>query len=469
MADTLTVWDGIITSLMGIFTVGNITLDAFCALMIMSCFLGKYVKLTRKGVLLMSALFVLNAIYNTVSIFLRLLLSPGSLSYGRTIDITKLIYLYFFVVFFILYQTKRFWRALEGTVVLYCFQQYLQGVLLNVFGLIDGNPLLVINQLRDVSSVRSQLYYPCLFFVSLAVYLVFYFGFYKKGLFLRLKVREMVLLVAWIFVMEFVLGLSTGENGYEVKTVLLATFIPLLSVFLPIFLLMNRYRNFLRDKNVYQQTYLDAELEYVEQYKKAQTQTRAFRHDVINQLSFLSMLMHEGKTEQAKEQLDQMLGEVRDLSPKFVTGDQMLDCIVAMKAAKMEELGIPFTADGVADGGLNMKPMDVCGIFANALDNAIEAQERLEKASDRWIRFEIRRTGKFFVLRISNATDRKAKVERLFEGGYTSKKDAEYHGFGLHNIQNAVERYDGLLKVEAEEKRFTLAIMIPRSEKSKED
>ena len=144
----------------------------------------------------------------------------------------------------------------------------------------------------------------------------------------------------------------------------------------------------------------------------------------------------------------------------------MLDCIVAMKADKMKEMEISFALDGVIDGGLNLKPMDVCSIFANALDNAIEASSKsqTEDSSDSaWIKLDIKRTEKFFVIKIANSAAKQVDVEKLFmSAGYTSKKDKEHHGFGLRNIRKAVEDYDGLVKAESDESSFALSIMIPR-------
>ena len=75
----------------------------------------------------------------------------------------------------------------------------------------------------------------------------------------------------------------------------------------------------------------------------------------------------------------------------------------------------------------------------------------------------IKRTEKFFVIRIENSAEGKVDVEKLLiTSGYTSKKDKEHHGFGLRNIRLSVEKYDGLLKAESEEGRFMLSIMIPR-------
>ena len=159
----------------------------------------------------------------------------------------------------------------------------------------------------------------------------------------------------------------------------------------------------------------------------------------------------------------------------------MLDCIVAMKADKMKEMGIAFSTDGVVDGCLHMKPMDVCSIFANALDNAIEScshllpeakeddsedaatEESAATENKPHVDMKIKRTEKFFVINIANSAKGKVDVEKLLATeGYTSKKDTEHHGFGLRNIRRTVEEYDGLLKAESKDDEFLLAIMIPR-------
>ena len=62
-----------------------------------------------------------------------------------------------------------------------------------------------------------------------------------------------------------------------------------------------------------------------------------------------------------------MRTEVNALSPKVVTGDEMLDSLVSSKLAKMEELGIKFRLDGVIDGGLDWKPMDTCTVLNHTL------------------------------------------------------------------------------------------------------
>ena len=273
------------------------------------------------------------------------------------------------------------------------------------------------------------------------------------------------------------------EMQYKLLSYVFGAILPLMGGVAPILLVMTVAEKSLKEKNEYQETYLSAELEYIEQYKRTQTETRAFRHDIINNLSLTNMMLDEGKVEDASQHLKELLGNVKALSPSIITGDEMLDCIVSMKFDKMKEIGLEYSLDGVIDGGLHMKPMDVCSIFANALDNAIEAAskcldteyenpsnnpaDRTEnedfKSSAPRVDIKIKRTEKFFIIKISNSAKAKVNVEKLFmSSGYTSKNDKEHHGFGLRNIRDSVEKYDGLVKAESDDNTFSLSVMIPR-------
>ena len=216
------------------------------------------------------------------------------------------------------------------------------------------------------------------------------------------------------------------------------------------------------EKNKAQEIYVESELAYIEQYKKSQEKTRAFRHDIKNNLSLLQYMLKEGKVAEASGFLEEMSGQMKEMSPQYITGDEMLDCIVAMKADKMSEMGIDFSLDGVLDGGLHMKPMEVCTIFANILDNAIEAAGKVEDTDKRWISMTLKRSGQFWVINVGNSTDRQPDIDEIQAGGYTSKEDKGHHGFGLLNIRQTVEKQDGILKLETKEDAFSLTVMLPK-------
>ena len=43
----------------------------------------------------------------------------------------------------------------------------------------------------------------------------------------------------------------------------------------------------------------------------------------------------------------------------------------------------------------------------------------------------------------------------------TNKEDAFWHGFGIPNIERAVQKYEGECKIMKKNGRFTLTIIIP--------
>jgi len=307
------------------------------------------------------------------------------------------------------------------------------------------------------------------FSLALFLFMITYFRFYKPRRYFILGIPYRILFIVWVFIFSFIplipvmipSDIIDSAQRYRIMSFLYAIGIIVLGIAVPVIVIVIFAERNLREKNSYQESYLAAQLEYTKQYKKSQVATRAFRHDLKNNLSVTSMMLEKGQVEEAAAHINDMLGNVAALSPKYVTGDEMLDLIVSMKADRMEDLNIPFTLDGVVDGGLNIKPMDMCSIFANALDNAIEAASATDSPS---VNLNIKRTDKFFIIKITNSARTKVDCDRLLNSsGYTSKKDREFHGFGLLNIRRAIEDHNGVLKAESTDSTFTLSIILPRS------
>ena len=306
------------------------------------------------------------------------------------------------------------------------------------------------------------------FLFTLALFVVGYFGFYRQKKYYVIGIPSRILFIIWIvifIIFPYIPAAMSGEDftldeRYGIMSFMFGIGLVILGLAAPVIVVIASAERSMREKNKSQEAYLAAELDYIEQYKRKQTETRAFRHDVKNNLAMTSMMLEEGHVDEAREHIQSMLGRVSALSPQYVSGDEILDIIISMKADRMNELKIRFTLDGVVDGGLNIKPMDKCSIFANALDNAIEAASACE---DPFVSFDIKRTDKFFVLKITNSASTKVDIGKLLSSsGYTSKKDKDHHGFGLMNVRRTVEDCNGMLKAESDEGSFTLVIMMPR-------
>ena len=448
----------------------QIILALLIVVMVAACFLGRYVVLTKKLVLSSLGLLLLDGILTVV---LNLFFQNIDEEYILIIQYitSALTYVYGFVFYLLAFKEKKVVRAIEATVCFYVLTLYIS----------TFSQLIVVYALGGTDDIVNKLFFHNIgvgpewlaiiglsLLITLVLFLIVFFGFYKPKKYFVIGIPYRILFVVWtvlFIIIPFfpsVLPSSdiTIDYRYHMMSIMFAIGIFILGLAVPVIMIIATAERSLKEKNKSQEAYLAAELEYIGQYKKTQVETKAFRHDIKNNLAMTQMMLESGRTDEAREHISDMLGRVSALSPKYVTGDEMLDLIVTMKADKMDELNIKFTLDGVTDGGLNIKPMDMCSVFANALDNAIEAASKCE---DPFVTLNIKRTDKFFVIKLTNSAAKKIDVGKLLATtGYTSKSDKDHHGFGLMNVRRTVEDYDGILKAESEDKSFTLSIMLPR-------
>ena len=102
---------------------------------------------------------------------------------------------------------------------------------------------------------------------------------------------------------------------------------------------------------------------------------------------------------------------------------------------------------------------DLCILFGNILDNALEACGRLSCEERRFIEMEARQVKKCFLVEGKNSMDRREQ----YRDGSTGKRSPKGHGIGLLNVKDVVSRYNGTIRIEAEEGVFSISILLPIS------
>ena len=185
-------------------------------------------------------------------------------------------------------------------------------------------------------------------------------------------------------------------------------------------------------------------------------------HDLKHQITGRRGEADEEKRKQWLDKLEQELDENRLIEQ---TGNQVLDTMLAAKIFQARKNQIRITC--VADGKLLnfMHVTDICTIFGNGLDNAIESVITLENQTKRLIHVTLREQKNFILINIANYIEEEIKLGKG-ELPETSKQDKENHGYGLKSIRMTVEKYQGSMSVQAKNNWFELRILIP--EKNKE-
>ena len=157
--------------------------------------------------------------------------------------------------------------------------------------------------------------------------------------------------------------------------------------------------------------------------------------------------------------LDELEQGIKNYESMFKTGNGVLDTLLTGVSLKCSRQNITFTC--VADGTLlnQIYVMDLCTIFGNALDNAIEHVIQIEDTEKRLIHVTVTKMAEFVLIRVENYLQGDVKFDGELPS--TIKENKNYHGFGLKSIKYSVEKYHGTMEVKAEKHWFTINILIP--------
>lgn len=140
------------------------------------------------------------------------------------------------------------------------------------------------------------------------------------------------------------------------------------------------------------------------------------------------------------------------------TGNKAFDTIITEKSLLCEKNGVEFLAVAETERLHFMDDLDVYSIFANMLDNAYEATVKLPEGR-RMISLRVREEGNLLVVHLENTFG--GKVEYRDGRLFTSKEDADEHGFGMLSIQRAIKKYGGEMNVSIGNGLFEFDVVIP--------
>nr|WP_325182437.1 GHKL domain-containing protein [uncultured Oscillibacter sp.] len=182
---------------------------------------------------------------------------------------------------------------------------------------------------------------------------------------------------------------------------------------------------------------------YVAEARTRYEQTRSFRHDIKNHLSVLEGLLSGGRVEEGRAYLQKLEAASAALSFSCRTGNPVVDILLGEKLGLARAEGIEAEVSLVLPRSWGIDDFDLCVIFANALDNAVDACR--SGGPGRSIRVTGRRQGDFYMLAFENT---------CAEGPLPPP------GVGLANIRSAAEKYRGAVLTEKAGGRFSLSVLL---------
>ena len=146
---------------------------------------------------------------------------------------------------------------------------------------------------------------------------------------------------------------------------------------------------------------------------------------------------------------------LNELNQKYYTSNRVLNVILNDKFLSIKNADIKLDYK-IGDVNLDfIREIDVTTIFANLLDNSIEAASKVEK--NRFINFYVNQFNDFGVIKIINSMkDIPINKNNRFK---TTKKNHE--GLGIENVRKTLEQYEGTMVVDYTEDEFKVNVVIP--------
>ena len=121
----------------------------------------------------------------------------------------------------------------------------------------------------------------------------------------------------------------------------------------------------------------------------------------------------------------------------------VINSIFSVKKDLAEEKGISVDIKAEVSENMGIPSLDLCSLFCNLIDNAIEECGRIESHMERWAFIRAGERRGFLIIKVSNP---RANAEK--KGWITEKKEKERHGLGLILVKKIVKQHDGWLELE---------------------
>lgn len=196
-----------------------------------------------------------------------------------------------------------------------------------------------------------------------------------------------------------------------------------------------------------------------EQYRLAQDNMELIRRELHDLKHYLIAARSENNLEKQQQYFLEMENAILMQESLFHTGNHVLDVVVSTKSLYCTQRNINFSC--MADGKLIdfMHVKDICSIFGNALDNAIESVELITNSDKRLISLSMYKKNQLLMIQFENYYENNLVIKDSLP--LTTKPNKLYHGYGLKSIQLAAQKYDGTITIHGKDKWFTLQILIP--------
>ena len=205
----------------------------------------------------------------------------------------------------------------------------------------------------------------------------------------------------------------------------------------------NARQKFLIKQSEYYEKQIEADRKHI-------NNTRKIKHDMKNHMYAIRNMAKNNMSKDIITYTNDILGKIEGEKVYINTGNYLIDGILNVKFEEIKNQGIDFKYDVKIPEGIKLPEFEVITILGNLLDNAIEG--------NRYIEVFISYKDSNLLIKIVNTFD--GLVIKDNKGFVSRKEEKNYHGIGLENVREQVEKSNGYMNIDTDNCMFTVDLFI---------
>ncbi len=193
---------------------------------------------------------------------------------------------------------------------------------------------------------------------------------------------------------------------------------------------------------------------------QSEEKVKVLKHDMKHHLNELKLLANKYGVVEIQKYIDDMEAFIHNPKEIIASGNVEIDSVLNYMLQKaVEELNTVNTEIMLPEEIKHT--FDINVLLGNLLENAIEAAR---ETSEKYLSVKIILKRGILKIKIENSfLTEKVVQEKQKDGSrifLTTKKNNEYHGFGLKSVKNIVEAYGGIMEVTQRNNIFCVNLIL---------
>ena len=203
---------------------------------------------------------------------------------------------------------------------------------------------------------------------------------------------------------------------------------------------------------------LQMQKQHYEELTAKMDEISRMRHDMRHHMRALMSYAQQGKYQELMKYLQEYTSVMTE-EEKVVCycRNMAVDAVIHFYAGELRQRGISFEYDMMLPQNIGITDTDLCKIYGNLLENAVDAVKELPPESHPYVKVLTKIKNKKLLIEISNPYSN--EIQRKENGFYSTKHEG--FGIGTASVTEVVQRIGGYVAFSTEEGIFKINIFLP--------